>query len=367
MFEYGKPVRGKKFFDRIGIKKEIRTLISNGTDFMIKAPRRYGKTSLIVEVLNDTPHIYLDFRRVPRLSIIPEQLINQGYELLGIKGFFGKARTNALSLMKEINLSGKINYKIVEFGAEVILEGNKGKGECEKLVDAIGILDKIGESMNKKIIVVYDEFQDIKRLDCQGNDILEVLRGTLQHKENIHSIFLGSVESIMTDIFDNKKSPFFNYCRKMNLQPFDLAELYKEIIIAFKSKRMIFENDNDLYQLLNRLGGHPANTMLAMQSLYYLMLDDSRELIKESDTIEAFERAYHEQLDLVTQYISEMKTKKHYHDVMYRTARGENQILNSSSLYQVRRGLVDMGLLVQRDRDEYAIADSFLEEYLKGA
>lgn len=364
MFDYGKPVRGENFFDRSKMKRVISQLLSNDIDFMIKAPRRYGKTSLVLELLGDTKHIYLDFRQVPRLSLIPEQLIDQAYGLLGIKGFFLKASSNVLSLIKEVKLLGKVNIEVVEFGAEIVLGSTNKVSSCEKMVDALNIVDKIGESLGKKITIVYDEFQDIKRLSCEDGNILEVLRGTLQHKRFIHSIFLGSIESIMTEIFESKKSPFFNYCRKMSLEPFDVKELNIELIEAFKKKKIIFTDDKILISILNRLGGHPANTMLTMQTLYFLMLEEKRELIKESDVMEAFERAYFEQLDLVTQYISEMKTKKHYHDVMYRIANKEDHVLTPQALYKVRKGLLEMGFLVQTDRDMYLIADSFLDEYL---
>ena len=43
MFDYGKPVSGKNFFDRSGPKKDILRFIEEGVDFMIKAPRRYGQ------------------------------------------------------------------------------------------------------------------------------------------------------------------------------------------------------------------------------------------------------------------------------------------------------------------------------------
>jgi len=79
----------------------------------------------------------------------------------------------------------------------------------------------------------------------------------------------------------------------------------------------------------------------------------------------AYEKAYYAQMDLVTQYISEMKSRKNFHDVMYRMARNEEQVLTSQALYQVKNGLVYMGLLVQEERDVYLIVDSFLEAYLK--
>jgi len=365
MFNYGKPVRGENFFDRSSLKAEISRFLKSDTDFMIKAPRRYGKTSLVLEMMGDTKHVYLDFRQAPRLSLISEYIIDQGYEILGIAGFMSKVTFNVLSFIKEIKLTGKVNVGLVEFGAEVILAEKDDISDCEKIVNALHILDKIGEKLGRKITIVFDEFQDIKRLSCEDGDILEVLRGTLQHKENLHSIFLGSIESVMTDIFENKKSPFFNYCRKMNLTPFDIEELNVELIAAFKRKKIVFETDEVLMDILHRLKGHPANTMLTMQTLYFLMLDSKKNLVKSEDVAEAFERAYFEQLDLITEYVSEMKTKKYYHDVMYRLARGEENTLTPQALYQTRVGLLNMGFLVQKQRDTYLIADSFLEEYLK--
>jgi AAA+ ATPase superfamily predicted ATPase len=55
MFQVGKPVTGKQFFDRTNLKKDIKRYIVSKQDFMIKAPRRYGKTSLIKDGLATLP------------------------------------------------------------------------------------------------------------------------------------------------------------------------------------------------------------------------------------------------------------------------------------------------------------------------
>ena len=267
--------------------------------------------------------------------------------------------------IKEARLNASIDISIIELGAEIVVEKDRSSA-CEAMIAALDVVEKIGESLGKKITIVFDEFQDVKRFACDDGDILEVLRGTLQHKRHIHSVFLGSIESIMTKIFENKRSPFFNYCRKIALEPFDIPELAKELIAAFKKRKILFEKEEDFIEFLKRLGGHPANTMQAMQALYYLCLEKDLPLIKKAHLEEAYERAYYEQLDLVEQYVTEMKGRKHYYDVMYRMARGEEQELTPQALYQVRRGLVDMGLLVQKGKDHYVIADSFLEAYLKG-
>ena len=365
MFDYGKPVSGGNFYDRKLLKKQVANFIKDGVDFMIKAPRRYGKTSLVLNALEDREFIYLDFRRVPRLSMVPEELLEQAYEIAGFKGFLARAKENVVSLIRDARLSAKVDVSVIELGAEIVIKSEDEKSGCEKMIAALGVVERVGESLGKKITVVFDEFQDIKRLECEEGDILEVLRGTLQHKKWIHSIFLGSIESIMTKIFENRRSPFFNYCRKFSLEPFDIDELSKELISAFRKKRMVFENEKDLKELLKRLGGHPANTMQTMQALYYLCIENDLLLIKKEHLDKAYERAYYEQLDLIEQYVSEMKKRKHYYDVMYRMARGEEQKLTPQALYQVRRGLVDMGLLMQRGKDEYIITDTFLKSYLE--
>jgi AAA+ ATPase superfamily predicted ATPase len=365
MFDYGKPVTGERFYDRSALRKEIGAYIEDGVDFMIKAPRRYGKTSLVLQALEGRPRIYLDFRRVPRLAMIPEELLDQAYAIAGVEGFLARAKENAVRLVREARLKAKIDLSLVEFGAEIVMEAQKADSGCEQLVKALDAVERIGDSLGVKVPIVFDEFQDIVKLRCEDNDVLEVLRGTLQHKAHIHSIFLGSIESIMTRIFENKRSPFFNYCRKFSLEPFDIGELQKELTEAFARKGIYFESEEAFRHLLEKLGGHPANTMQAMQSLYYLILENDVRLVKRQHLKAAYERAYYEQLDLIEQYVTEMKGRKHFYDVMFRMARGEKQTLSPQALYQVKKGLLEMGFLVQKGPREYRIADSFLEAYMR--
>ena len=364
MFVYGVPVKGEHFFARSIQKKELAFFVKDSTNFMLKAPRRYGKTSLVLEVLNNKKYIYLDYRRVSRPELLIDEMLDQVYSLIGVEGFLRKAKKNLLSLIKEVKVSGKVDISLFEAGIEVVLADQQEKDICTRLSEALDLIDEIGKGVGEKIIIINDEFQDIKRFDCEG-DVLEVLRGTLQHKKNIHSIFLGSIESIMTSMFEDKKSPFFNYCRKMKLTPFDTLELAGELIPKFGSKGIVFEDDKILAELIDRLGGHPGNTILAMQHLYNIARDSEVKLMKKEHTLLAYQKAYEEQIDLVEQYIVELNGKKHYHDVMYRIANNEKQILTSQALWQVRKGLENMGHLILDDSKEYRIVDCFLEAYLK--
>jgi hypothetical protein len=79
--------------------------------------------------------------------------------------------------------------------------------------DALNLLEKVSTS-SKKIIVVIDEFQDILRLD-DGLD--KVMRSVMQHHTLVNYVFLGSQESMMKEIFENKKSTFYHFGQVMHL------------------------------------------------------------------------------------------------------------------------------------------------------
>ena len=53
-FKFGKEVTGYQFYDRETIARELsRKLMDASSNIVLFAPRRYGKTSLVMRVLND--------------------------------------------------------------------------------------------------------------------------------------------------------------------------------------------------------------------------------------------------------------------------------------------------------------------------
>lgn len=52
-FVYGETVRGEHFCNRVLEIDELVTDVKNGVNVIIFSPRRYGKTSLIMRVLEE--------------------------------------------------------------------------------------------------------------------------------------------------------------------------------------------------------------------------------------------------------------------------------------------------------------------------
>lgn len=364
MFTVGNPVTGKDFYDRTMMIKELKALFEINQNFMIKAPRRYGKTSLVKETLRqiNKDYLYIDLRRLPRLSMVIENIMNYSYEQAGITGFMKGVAHNALALVKNAKHSLKINIEVLEYSADFFLEN---KDTLERFIEALNTLEKVASSLEKQFIVVFDEFQDISNFNYEKIDFLEVMRGIIQHHNSVTYVFLGSIEHLMAYIFENKKSPFFNFCRKFRLDAFDIQELGKQLEHAFKKEGMAFENKKDLIALLEHLNGHPSNTMLTMQKLFNTAKLENMVLLRENDLAKAYDSAYAESLEFIEQCILDIRQKKHYHDVIFRLANNEKHILSHAAVYQIYNGLINMGYLSTQGRGQYAILDGFLEDYLR--
>ncbi len=365
LFQYGKPVTGSLFYDRSKMKKKAIDFIHINQSFMLKAPRRYGKTSLIKYVLEEKnkEYFYGDLRKLPRLALFNENLINYAYSRAGITGFANQVKENVVAFLRKHKTDIKINIDILELSTELF--SNDKTTDCERLINALDTADKVAKELNEVFYIVLDEFQEIKRHACSGSDILEVIRGVIQHHDNVCYIFLGSHPTLMTEIFENKKSPFYNFCRKIKLDSFDLDELEPELLEAFKSRNIVFETPSDLRLILERLNGHPANTMLVMQNIERHAMGMDLKLIKKEDIDNAFLDALDELEDLMDHYISELQSKEHLYDVIYRLANNEDQVLESRSLYQKYKTLETMGYVIKEGRGEYKIIDGLLEEALK--
>ncbi len=365
LFSYGKAVEGKYFYDRTKVQKELIGFLNMKQSFMVKAPRRYGKTSLIKQIFNEEnfSSIYIDLRKTPRISLVNEKVFEYIYQKAGVVGFLKKIKRNLIAFMREHRTTIKIDMELFETSIELF--SNQEIDDVQKFSEVLDIADKFAKKLDTTFYIVLDEFQDIKRFNSKDTDILELLRGTIQHHQNICYIFLGSNMTLMTEIFENKKSPFFNFSRKKDLQPFDIVELSDEITRAFKTKNIVFEDKNILPALLKKLKGHPANTMMVMQNLELHVEQKELKLIKQEEIETAYESAYEELLDLIGEYTKEIQTKEHLYDVIYRLANKQKQALDNKSIYQKYSLLISMGYIQKEEKGKYFIIDNFLEEDLR--
>ncbi len=353
MFGIGKPVSGKDFIDRKKHLPMFKMNINDNQSIMIKAPRRFGKTSLVKHLLEGKKEynlLYVDIRRFSNLKALSEDIINQAYSFSGVDNFVKNSKKSVISLLKILK-----TVSLEDIG-EITLEfQEKEIDEVEYFQHALDIVEKIATKKGIIIQFALDEFQDI--LKIANKDILEKSRAVMQHHKNVTYIFLGSIESIMTEIFESKSSPFFHFAQIIDLPPLDINELYDYSKKVFKKQSIEVSN---LKKYLEFLQGHPDYSIQFLRNVY---MNSILEELKELDndflfncfiiTIES-NKAYIDEL------ISKAKNKKHHMDQLIAIANNRILAIDSRTSYIIKGSLENMGLIKKVSLGKYIINDIFL-------
>ncbi len=359
MFNSGSPVKGKDFIDRKKHLPLFKSYLDNNQHIMIKAPRRFGKTSLIKHIFEhekDYEFIYIDLRLNHTLDSLSKQILDKAYSFVKIENFIKQTKNSLLNLLKSIK-----TISIPDIAEVTIDLVSKENNPIELFIHSLDVADKIASSKEINIKIIFDEFQDITKL--YDKHILEILRSAAQHHENITYVFLGSIETIMTEIFESKSSPFFHFASVIKLEGLDIEELYQYTIKQFDKQKIIYDK-NIIHQAIKFLGGHPEYSAKVLQTLY-INATLEKISIDEQAIIDAISFRIIENRAYLDEIISKLKTKKHHFEVVYEMANGIEHTLDSATLYNTRVLLENIGVIKKIEKGQYEIVDIFLKVLLK--
>lgn len=208
-FKFGTIVDGQYFTDREDEIAKITSYIKGENHLILISPRRFGKTSLIRKVINDSGrrYVYLDMQLVISTEDLASQLLKRVYRIFPVqklKRYIKSFRLIPSVIMNPVTGETEISFR-------------PGSVDLTPLEDVLNMIEKLGAD-NKKLVVVLDEFQDIFRINS-GLD--RMLRSVMQNQKNITYIFMGSSESLIRNIFERKDSPFYRFGSLMTLSKID--------------------------------------------------------------------------------------------------------------------------------------------------
>jgi AAA+ ATPase superfamily predicted ATPase len=359
MFKTGKPVTGDDFIDRKNHLPLFKTYIDQNQSFMIKAPRRFGKTSIIKHLLEDKKEyefVYVDIKRVSTLTSLANQIIDSAYRISAIDNFLYRVKNSMFELLKSIQ-----QVKLDDIAEITIkLYEQDSIDQTEYFLHSLDAMNSIASKKNINVKFALDEFQDIIKIS--SNDILNKSRSVMQHHDNITYIFLGSIETIMTKIFEHKSSPFFHFATIVDLPPLDVDELYEYSINKFKQKNI---QSTSLKYLLKYLDGHPDYSLQVLQQLYFKSIANNYTQLTSKYLYDTLVDVILSNKAYLDELISKAKQKKHNLDVLYAIANNKKLKLDSKTLYNVHSSLENMGLIKKIAVGKYTINDIFLKIYLK--
>lgn len=358
----GNPVTGKSFIGRENEINYIVELIRLRQNIVLIAPRRYGKTSLVLEVLSKvkSPEMYsafIDIFAIPTLEMLPAQITSEVLKNHKLDKAFINTKNSALSMIKNIKLKAAIE----DF--EFMLGFSEQKENSWELLErSIDFIDQFPIKHNKRMVCAFDEFGDIKKLD--GNKIVKLFRSKVQLHKNTSYIFSGSYESVMSNLFIEKNAPFFRFARIINLGGIEKSEFLKFYISQLKKYQINIDKDF-LTKILNFTGGHPYYSQLALQEIIIFhalnkKIPKYRELL---NLIMNAEKSYIEKL------WEEISSSKENVRVLLSIVKSDSKIysqLKNSGINVSRaiNSLLNNGTLLKKD-NSYYLSDPVLNYWIE--
>ena len=263
LFPFEGPVSPELLIDR---ESELDLLARRAGDRVgvrLAAPRRYGKTSLLLAHAGRlqesgwrTAHV--DLSRVTDLTDVARRL--------------GAAYAHLDAPWVRAHLSGllaRLGVSLSPVGPAVSLGPRPMRSDpdaAETILPRLLDLPKtLWEADRTPTLVVFDEFQDllVARKDLDG-----LLRSRIQyHADAAAYVYAGSEPSMMRELFDRRERPLFGQADPLALGPLPIDETLADLATRFAGDGL--DPGDALGELVVFAAGHPQRTML----LAYLLAD----------------------------------------------------------------------------------------------
>ena len=108
------------------------------------------------------------------------------------------------------------------------------------LTDIFNLPQKLAD--DKPWIVVFDEFQDIEKLN--GENFEKEMRSALIHHDNVGYVFLGSQTHLLQNMFNQRDRAFYKFGKMVELNKISPDKMQTYIIDHFQSSGLAIDSEN---------------------------------------------------------------------------------------------------------------------------
>jgi hypothetical protein len=291
LFPTDAPIPADEMIGRVDDVDRMAQALIGGRNLVVAGPRRTGKTSVCDAALEVCAAsggyvVAVDLFYLADAASLAEALtIAALSNRSGLKRALTRAadaRGRAWDLLSEA-ATFRMHQDLGEGGIDLELPLVPRRAEAapaEALSTAMRLLQALAERDGKRMVVFFDEFQEITRgLYGEVDEVTKSMRAVLQRSPNVSTVFAGSIEHLMRDLFspsDRALSQFGSF--------FTLAEITTDEWSAGIRERLARDGctitDTALGRLVGLGDGHPRSTMLLAQHAH----DDARaEVTREID------------------------------------------------------------------------------------
>ena len=365
-FSYGTIVKATNFYDRKTECERLVGTLSGGNNVVLYAPRRFGKTSLVFKAIEQLEAlgfvcVYFDF--MPVFS--PESFVRLYTKALSEK------QSNLNKFARVFTSITKSIRPVLTFGQDGTPEFSIDFANTEVDETVISQLLDIPEHLagkNKRVIVFFDEFQEVEKLKNINFEAL--LRSKIQQQQKTSYLFFGSKTHLLKEMFNNKKKAFYNSASQMTIGPLPQKDTIEFLQTKFATSNISIDENTAKY-LIAVASDIPHYIQLLASEIWQdainnqlviidKMVDDSAKKVlahKSDYYMELFDRQSQSRKQLLKALTVEGKSifsseyiKKH-------------RLPATATLQRATKELINNGI-IEKKSDEYFIADPFFKLFV---
>ena len=369
-FNYLQLATGDQFYDRIELRRDLQSrFLSGQSSVVLYGPRRYGKSSLVAELVRDLekagiPCVTLDVMKVPSIDLFVSAYAAKVYRKLAPVRFeFKKLGTFLKSLRPKMTIgpSGEASLTFEPFDAPI---------GPEALSEVLDLPQRL-LSGKGRAVVVFDEFQEVKDL-LPSDGFERTMRSAVQSHRNVSYIFLGSRHHLLRRMFTDHNRPFYRSAVTIQLDKPPLEESVRFVVDRFASAgKTIAPETAEL--LVGRIENIPYFIQQLGFETFRIVDDARRKSVLPADVeaaysnLSGFNRDQYEQL-MLTLSASQKKlliALAHEKAAEFSEAYRRKHMLGVSSTVNSNKAkLMEDGLLELAD-GQYTVADPFFAQFLR--
>lgn len=277
------------FCNRKGELKELVSHANNRANVVIHSPRRYGKTSLVKRVQDVLGKrgaftIYVDFFGVSMVDAIASRLASRAYAAVH------ESESLTRKVMRLLTSWRPVLRPDPEYGLSITAEpAATGKRGLELLDETMEGLGRFIKDQKGGCHVVLDEFQEIAEIR-ESLQVEGIMRSHIQRHANASYFFVGSRRRLLTDIFNQRKRPFYGSAVNFPFKPLPADEAASFIIEQFKRGGKTCPREIAI-RLVERVMGYPYY----VQRIPYAIFEISGKTVTEDDYTAGFKKAIEEE------------------------------------------------------------------------
>ncbi len=372
-FTFGDLALDDAFTDREEELAELASDMANGQNVLVYAPRRYGKSSLVLRAAQEALRrkalvAYCDLMKTPTKERFAAALAKTVYS--DVASPVGQAFERAADLFRGLRVLPTMEVDPADGSLRFSFQAGRRRSDIDDTIERLlELFGELAADRKRRVVVIFDEFQEVIALDPKFPNLM---RAVFQAQPEVSHIYLGSKRHILERIFNDRNEPFWRSAKQLEIGP-----ISPEKFGPFLRDRFVGSgkgiSELALHELLEVSAGHPYGTQELAYFTWELVPDGG----EASDTTlnDAVSRVLRSESNHLSQLWDEASGPQRLlmlaladepTESVYSASYHERHELSATPTLQTAlNGLIKKEIVGRSQEDGYRIVEPFLPEWLR--